>query len=416
LGSSELERSLGEFGTCLLEAFNEAGVQFDSSWQDTAAKRVQWLKQSGADKIAGAAVEMAGAGSAYNASFSLLNRWLAYDGKQIEAIRDKIGDRRVVVLIDDLDRADPELISQLLLSLRELLDLPRFTFVLAFDDEIVGAMLTGKNPAWPNGSDFLDKILDFRFNLPSVSDDQKNNLLLKAIALHCGFVPEESVNDVQRLVPGNPRKLKGLVRSMAALKPQITRHESNELSWREIWIAQMLRQESFEFLIQLLDGDTYGSVAGTKYHMEEALKRHGDVPIKQDADKSSVEALLESACVGDAGSRTRIIELIEALRSRNSINDAFRYCAELTLRPHAVTWGEYNALRKTWVADEQSTVIGDWIVAHASTRGIANEAVEEDLFTSVLHKRDLVLRSAADSRSLSEHESLCDEADQLMRM
>jgi hypothetical protein len=57
---------------------------------------------------------------------------------------------------------------------RELLDLPGFTLLLAFDDEIVGKALIDNNPAWLDGSDFLEKILDFRFHLPPVTEKQKN--------------------------------------------------------------------------------------------------------------------------------------------------------------------------------------------------------------------------------------------------
>jgi hypothetical protein len=53
----------------------------------------------------------------------------------------------VIVFIDDLDRATPELLPKLLLSLREILDLPGFTFVLAFDNEIVADGLKTANKA-----------------------------------------------------------------------------------------------------------------------------------------------------------------------------------------------------------------------------------------------------------------------------
>jgi predicted KAP-like P-loop ATPase len=89
---------------------------------------------------------------------------------------DKVKNSRLVVLVDDLDRCDPKLLPQLLLSLRELLDLPGFTFLLAFDDEIVGKALIDNNPAWLDGSDFLEKILDFRFHLPPVTEKQKERL------------------------------------------------------------------------------------------------------------------------------------------------------------------------------------------------------------------------------------------------
>ena len=153
----------------------------------------------------------------------------------------------MVVIIDDLDRCSPELIPQLLLSLRELLDLPGFTFLLAFDDEIVQRSLAGQNPAWKSGSDFLEKILDFRFHLAPVTSAQKARLITKAISQYCEFVPISSAESILDLLPNNPRRLKALIRSLAALRPQIARHDPDEVNWIDVWLAQMIRLESQPF-------------------------------------------------------------------------------------------------------------------------------------------------------------------------
>ena len=65
------------------------------------------------------------------------------------------------------------LLPKLLLSLREILDLPGFTFVLAFDNEIVADGLVTANSAWGDGDSFLDKILDFHYYLPPISKARK---------------------------------------------------------------------------------------------------------------------------------------------------------------------------------------------------------------------------------------------------
>src|SRR5258708_17538641 len=97
-------------------------------------------------------------------------------------------------------------LPQLLLSLREVLDLPGFAFLLAFDDEVVGQALTDENPAWKSGSVFLDKILDFRFHLPSITVQQKDRFVQRAIAQYCPYVPADSVEKIVDLLPDNPRK------------------------------------------------------------------------------------------------------------------------------------------------------------------------------------------------------------------
>ena len=72
--------------------------------------------------------------------------------------------------------------------------MPAFTFLLAFDDEIVGRALTEKNPAWVVGSEFLEKILDFRFHLPPITSTQKERFI-RAMERYCPFVPQESAKE-----------------------------------------------------------------------------------------------------------------------------------------------------------------------------------------------------------------------------
>jgi predicted KAP-like P-loop ATPase len=96
-----------------------------------------------------------------------IKEWLRPDGEQIRRIRTKLHSKTVLVFIDDLDRADPKLVPTLLLGLRDVLDLPGFCFVLAFDGQIISDALASVNKAWGDGSAFLDKILDFSLHFQS---------------------------------------------------------------------------------------------------------------------------------------------------------------------------------------------------------------------------------------------------------
>src|SRR5260370_2619321 len=193
-----------DFGNRLSEALSKAGVTVDSPWLKVAKRSTAWLGSKGVGQIAKVGAAALGKDKAVEAAFGMVSRWLQYDGAQIRAIQKKVKQRRLVVLIDDLDRCAPELLPQLLLSLRELLDLPGFTFVLAFDDEIVARALSDENPAWSDGSDFLEKILDFRFHLPSITEKQKKRLVLNATVKYCPCVPQESTKNVEDLLPDSP--------------------------------------------------------------------------------------------------------------------------------------------------------------------------------------------------------------------
>lgn len=78
-------------------------------------------------------------------------------------------DRKVVVLIDDIDRLDREEILTLLKMVRLTANFPQIVYVLAFDDEMVARVLGqsfgGSQEA---GRQFIEKIVQYPFTIPAV--------------------------------------------------------------------------------------------------------------------------------------------------------------------------------------------------------------------------------------------------------
>src|SRR5260370_29083138 len=402
-----------DFGNRLSAALSDAGIPVDSTWLKAAKKSTKWLETKGVSQIVKAGAAVAGREKVADAAFGLVGRWLKYDGPQIRAIQKKVREKRLVVLIDDLDRCAPELLPQLLLSLRELLDLPGFTFLLPFHDQIVARALSDENPAWSDGSDFLEKILDFRFHLPSITEKQKKRLVLNATAKYCPFVPQESTKNIEDLLPDSPRKLKTLIRAMAALRPQIHRHDPDELNWTDMWLAQMLRLESYDFVERLLRGNTLDKEAGSLYQLLKAPSRNTLKGEGKEKNESLTDLISESG-VKNATTITRLIHLVEAVRSRSSV--MFRYACELAMRPHAVTWKEFRLLFASWAADRRASVLANWIKQHAANRHADTADVESELFESLGNKQHMCLTAAAESASVPEHEANIEEAQLLLQM
>ncbi|MGB8476228.1 MAG: P-loop NTPase fold protein, partial [Candidatus Acidiferrum sp.] len=405
-----------DFGNRLSSALSDAGIPVDSTWLKLTKNSTKWLEHKSVKQIVKVGAAVAGhekaADAAYTA-FGLVRQWLKYDGPQIRAIQRKAKGKRLVVLIDDLDRCTPELLPKLLLSLRELLDLPGFTFLLAFDNEIVSDSLTETNPAWPDGSDFLEKILDFRFHLPPVSEKQNKRLVLRALAKYCPFVPEKSVGPIEDLLPTNPRKLKTLIRSLAALKPQIARHGPGEFIWTDMWLAQMLRHESYPFFEQLLTGDKLDKEVGTLYRLLKGGSRNKIDGIDQEKDQV-IGKLIEESGVKNPRTIGRILRRVDAARSRAT--PMFRYACEMAIRPHAVTWKEFEALVSRWSRDQTLSLLANWINQHASERHVSVEDIETEFFEAIVNRRHSYLVSAAESASVDEQKSNADQALLLLRI
>jgi len=399
-----------DFGSALLDALSGADIEVDDSWKKWVKDSTRWFESTGAGQVAEAAAGVFGKDKMYTSAFRLVSRLLKYDGPQIRAIREKLGDKRVVVLIDDLDRCAPELLPRLLMSLREILDLPGFTFLLAFDDEIVARALASANPAWIEGSNFLEKILDFRYHLPAIAEKQKERFIHRSMSRYCPFVPPESTSKIQDLLPDNPRKLKSLIRSLASLQPQVARHGADELNWVDMWLAQMLRHESYPFFELLLGGDTLEEVAGYLYSVKQKFSERKE---KKD-ENEQLRKLLQRAGIEGPALTERLTHLVEACRSRSSQH--FRYICELANRPHALTWQEFRSIRAKWESDARASVLAELIAKHAAGRAVSVDDVDGELFQAILGERGRLLEQAAESKSTLEHKRFTDDASKLLTM
>jgi len=80
-----------------------------------------------------------------------------------------------------------------------------------------------------------------------------------------------------------------------------------------------------------------------------------------------------------------------------------------------VTWKEFLLLLLSWTLDQRPPVLVDWIRQHAADRRIATEDVENDLFESIVNKRQMCL-VAAESSSVPELESNTEQARLLLQM
>jgi len=137
------------------------------------AEKARWIPKllrktpTGTDTVLGLPE---GTASALGVAADLGFNWFRISRKDVEAMVGSLGERRVTVFVDDLDRADPITIPKSLLALRELLDWPRFTFVMAFDKRVVGKALGAYSEAYGENAElFLEKVIDISFDVPSHS-------------------------------------------------------------------------------------------------------------------------------------------------------------------------------------------------------------------------------------------------------
>jgi hypothetical protein len=104
--------------------------------------------------------------------------------KQRKKIEDLLADhhKRVVILIDDIDRLDKSEVQAMFRLVKVAADFQHTAYVLAFDHRVVASALAERYAAEPeHGASFMDKIIQLPLHLPPPPPDDLRALALEAV-------------------------------------------------------------------------------------------------------------------------------------------------------------------------------------------------------------------------------------------
>lgn len=87
--------------------------------------------------------------------------------------------RRILVIIDDVDRLPPDEARQIFRLVKSVADLPNIIYLLVFDRDIARRAL--EEPAEPSGPEWLEKIVQASFDLPPVQATDLQQLFLEGM-------------------------------------------------------------------------------------------------------------------------------------------------------------------------------------------------------------------------------------------
>jgi hypothetical protein len=352
---------------------------------------------------------------AVDAGLALLREHFAFGPKDLN-LRTILEDRRVIVLIDDLDRTAPELVPEILFALKELMDIPAFSFICAFDPIVVGEVLGKYHPGFGEGLKFLDKIIDYPRWLPQPSAEDLANLALNDAKTYCPHVPVAALREAIPLLPSNPRAVRQFIRLFALLEPQIERYYQHELHWTAIVAANILKIRHPRIAQALLDDDTFW---GTLTGVEPGVR--GDVD-QEKLDKiihRSVDETLER--IGSRIEPAQRAELDTAIKALcSSINPLATGCGKpvssqfnIAEAPASVTQREFDAFLSRWETDQTKKTAEEWIEHHAQQLEHHKSDVYRELlalvvrrYADVLHKADRVFLDGQTSASLCKVDTL----------
>jgi len=141
---------------------------------------------------------------------------------ELQAVGAALEGRRVVVLIDDLDRCSPGNVVTLLEAINLVLDIRGFIFVLALDYDVLTKAVHERFP-YANGDVFIEKMVQVPFRVPRLNLDSERALpdLVAEWPACVAQLPLEFphlARDIARLaLDSNPRQIKRLINSALVL-------------------------------------------------------------------------------------------------------------------------------------------------------------------------------------------------------
>jgi len=98
--------------------------------------------------------------------------------KEVEEILRK-QEKKIVIVIDDIDRLTSDEIQQLFRLIKSICDFPNMIYIVAFDKNVVAKSLSGFQGI--SGDDYLEKIIQVPFSLPLPNKDSIQKMLFSKL-------------------------------------------------------------------------------------------------------------------------------------------------------------------------------------------------------------------------------------------
>ena len=268
-----------------------------------------------------------------------------------ELLRDieaRLGKKRAVVIVDDLDRTTPAQIPDILLTLREAMSLPGVHYLLALSPDIVRKGLLKAHPEWlEDPQDFLDKIIEYPRVLPTVTDVDIQRAVRSIIDSDSSLPHPKVILEIGPYLPKNPRQLKLFLRLVRSLSDQLNRYTVDEIDLYGALIVQMLRLEFLaESLYLIEDEEVVKSIDGGV--VIERIRK------KEQLDEERPETRF--APKSPHSKRERFLRLCEAIRERNLYLTEYGLVDlyHLVDQPPVITWKEFNVLLEARKKDRET--------------------------------------------------------------
>ena len=306
-----------------------------------------------------------------------------------------LGERKVVVFVDDLDRTEPKIIPSLLMSLRDIFDFPNFFFVLALSPKVVAEGLKSIGFGGQQPILFLEKIVELPIYLPALDERAVDRFISRGISAIASSVREPTLRELIPVLPRNPRRIKLFLRYLASLKGEFGRFGDSEIRWKTLYLTQMLRIE-FPEETRLLSTDAKTLEAMEYFDMQQRTQKLAGT--KGDKDAPAPEALYAPT---EEDRHQRFLTVCAAIRESSSfIGNRYGLAAMLRIveEPPVITWEENGQFFNDFSEKDQTSrrsLLQQWI--GYSGGELLNPERATATFDLAIELRDAILDHATDA-------------------
>jgi len=336
---------------------------------------------------------------------------LHLSSSDMEQLRALLIEHRVIVIIDDLDRADPVILPKSLMALREYLDMPGFAFVLAFDKAIIEQSLKAYSHAFSSSRHaFLDKIIDFEFELVPPPQSICSRYAGSVLELHCEFIPKADRDSSAQWFPDNPRLTRTVARELGSLKEIALRHGNEELKWEAIILQTLLRREAAQ-CAQIVEKQLLG-------RGKPMLAILIDQARKNDAVALLVSALDASGIKRDSEAFNRLYGLVVKLQGLRMAQEPDQIALEMLLptQQPSFTQKEFLSLLVHWDEYSDEAFLLKRLKAAAQIACTDEYQVSATLVNMTLNRYSFCIERMSDQKEEAQRGKWLQQTEQTARL
>ena len=374
-------------------------LEIDSNSADFATKGAKLVKEF--RKASGSDIKLKLADSLIGPA---LEKYLSIKASEkgqliIATIEEKLKDRKLVILVDDLDRVRPELVPDLLLTLREALDYPNYFYIMALSPEVLEQGLKDVHQGWGEPRQFLEKIIELPKYVPAPSSQERNEYAKALINSFKAKISKKAIEDIAPFLNTNPRKLKLYLRYIASLYGVFSRFHDEEVDWRTLYLCLLLRFEfPKESSLLIEDEETLDNIE-TSYIREHMNSRpKGD---QTNEVEKTPEIRYAPQSVSD---KERFLSICQAIRDRGYlVKGKYRLSRLMTLSdiPPVLTFKEIENLLDS-LKDVDSNLLKKELVDQLEAYGGFNNKTGTALVEGIIDIRQNLLSHSVDLEIESE--------------